>query len=75
MHQQDFIFATFFVYRSDGAPYWATEQLRKVGTSGVATFPQVFTGPVYEAHGPSFGNVWNSNFLSGAYSVNVLKIP
>jgi len=57
MHQQDFIFATFFVYRSDGAPYWATEQLRKVGTSGLATFPQVFTGPVYEAHGPSFGCV------------------
>ena len=61
MHQQDFIFATFFVYRMDGTPYWVTAQLQKVGTSGLATSPQMFTGPVYETHGPWFGGAFDPN--------------
>ena len=63
MHQQDFIFATFFVYRSDGTPYWVTAQLQKVGTSGLATAPQVFTGPLYETNGPWFGGAFNPNLV------------
>jgi hypothetical protein len=58
MHQQDFIFATFLSIAWT-APYWVTAQLQKVGTGGLATAPQVFTGPVYETHGPSFGSPWN----------------
>jgi len=60
MHQQTFIFATFFIYK-DGAPYWVTAHLEKVGTSGLAASPQVFTGPVYETQGTPFGTPWNPN--------------
>jgi hypothetical protein len=59
-HQQNFMFATFFIYRADGSPYWVTGQLQKVGTGGLGTFPQVFTGPLYETSGPPFGNPFNS---------------
>jgi len=63
MHQQDFIFATFFVYRSDRSPYWVTAHLQKVGTGGLATAPQVFTGPVYETSGPGFGGAFDPNLV------------
>ena len=58
-HQQDVMFLTFFVYRADGSPYWVTATLQKVGFSGLATSPQVFTGDLYETHGPSFGVPFN----------------
>jgi hypothetical protein len=54
-HQQEVMFLTFFVYRTDGSPYWVTATLQKVGVAGLATFPQTFTGDVYETHGPYFG--------------------
>ena len=25
-HQQNFMFATFFIYRADGSPYWVTRR-------------------------------------------------
>lgn len=59
-HQQDVMFLTFFVYRADGSPYWVTATLQKVGFSGLATSPQVFTGDLNETHGPSFGVPFNS---------------
>ena len=58
-HQRDAIFATFFIYR-DGSPYWVSATLFKVGTSGLGTFPQAFTGDLYETNGPSFGVPFNS---------------
>jgi hypothetical protein len=63
-HQQNFIFATFFVYRADGTPYWVTANLQKVGTSGLATTPVVFTGPVYETHGPGYGGAFDPGAVS-----------
>jgi len=68
MHQQDFICATFFIYRQDGTPYWVTAHLQKVGTSGLGASPQVFTGPLYETRGTSFGSPWNPN-ISGQSQV------
>lgn len=58
-HQQNYMFLTFFVYRADGSPYWVTANLTKVGQSGLATFPQVFEGPVYETNGPWLGGPFN----------------
>jgi hypothetical protein len=63
-HQQNFMFATFFIYRADGTPYWVTGQLQKVGTAGLVTFPQAFTGPVYETHGPSFGGPFDPSLVT-----------
>lgn len=59
-HQQNVLFLTFYIYRSDGSPYWVTAVLNKVGTSGLATTPQVFTGNVFEDHGPYFGGAFNT---------------
>jgi hypothetical protein len=58
-HQQNFMFLTFFVYQANGSPYWVTANLQKVGTGGLATLPQVFTGPVYQTNGPYFGGPFN----------------
>ncbi len=58
-HQQNFMFLTFFIYQANGTPYWVTAQLQKVGTGGLATFPQIFTGPVYQTNGPWFGGAFN----------------
>ncbi len=66
-HQQNFMFTTFYIYRADGSPYWVTGQLQKVGTSGLATSPAVFTGPVYETHGPWFGGAFNSAAVGYQY--------
>jgi hypothetical protein len=58
-HQQNVMFLTFYVYRADGTPYWVTAVLGKTGTSGLATFPDVFSGDVFEDRGPWFGNPFN----------------
>lgn len=58
-HQQEVMFLTFYVYRADGSPYWVTGTLQKVGFSGLATSPQVFTGDLNETHGPSFAVPFN----------------
>ena len=58
-HQQNTMFLTFFIYRADGSPYWVTAQLQKVGTTGLGSSPQVFSGNVYETHGPWFGGPFN----------------
>ncbi len=59
-HQQNFMFMTFYVYRADGSPYWVTASLQKVGTSGLGTTPIVFSGTVYESHGPYFGAAYSA---------------
>jgi hypothetical protein len=59
-HQQDVMFLIFFVYRSDGSPYWVTATLQKVGIAGLATLPQVFAGDLYETHGPPFNVPFNT---------------
>ncbi len=51
-HQQNVMFLTFFIYRADRSPYWVTAVVTKVGTGGLANPPQVFTGSVFENHGP-----------------------
>jgi hypothetical protein len=58
-HQQNVMFLTFFIYRADGSPYWVTAVLNKVGTGGLAS-TNVFSGTVYEDHGPWFGGPFNS---------------
>jgi len=44
----DFIFVTFFIYDTNGAPVWYTAELRR--TSG-----ESFSGPVFVWHGTWFG--------------------
>ena len=58
-HQQEVMFLTFFVYRADTSPYWVTATLQKVGITGLATSPQVFTGDVFETRGPTFSAPFN----------------
>ncbi len=58
-HQQNVMFLTFYIYRADRSPYWVTAVLTKVGTGGLANPPQVFTGNVFEDHGPWFGDPFN----------------
>lgn len=55
-HQQDVMFLTFFIYRTDGTPYWVTALLNR---SSGASLPFVFSGDVYENHGPYFGSNFN----------------
>jgi len=59
-HQQNVMFLTFFVYRADGSPYWVVATLQNVGNSDLRTMPHVFSGDVYETHGPTFSVPFNS---------------
>jgi len=60
-HQQDVMFLTFFIYRSDGSPYWVTSLLtHPVDPSR----PFFFSGDVYETHGPSFGQPFNPSLVT-----------
>jgi len=63
-HQQDVMFLTFFIYRADNSTYWVTATLQKVGTTGLATSPQIFTGDLAETRGPSFGVPFNPNSVT-----------
>lgn len=55
-HQQDVMFLTFFIYRTDGSPYWVTALLRSTGSDAA---PFTYTGDVYENSGPYFGSSFN----------------
>lgn len=52
-HISDVIFATWFVYGSDGKPLWY------VMPSGEWTSSWTYTGPIYRTTGPYFGGVFN----------------
>jgi hypothetical protein len=47
--QQSTIFATFFIYATDGKPTWVTALLKNSTTT-----PTVFTGPLYSVTGTPF---------------------
>lgn len=51
-----FVFATAFVYGTDGKPTWITGELRK--TDAV---PDAFTGPTYATTGSYFGGPYNAD--------------
>lgn len=87
-HQSDFIFATFFIYDSNGRPYWVVSQL-----DGISTAPATFTGNVYATTGTAFSispfiagdtkvttvgtatlSKVDSNHATLAYTVNGLRI-
>ena len=60
-HQQDVMFLTFFVYRSDGSPYWVTSLLtHPIDPSR----PFFFSGDVSETHGPSFGQPFDPSLVT-----------
>ena len=48
----NFVFATAFVYGTDGKPTWFTGELESSG-------PTTFTGPLYLSTGPYFGGPFN----------------
>ena len=52
VQQDNVVFATVFVYATDGNPTWVTAQLTYNGGG-------VFTGPLYATTGPYFGGVFN----------------
>jgi hypothetical protein len=60
--QQDVLFLTFFLYRSDGSPYWVSGALSRAGTNTVAPF--AFSGALYESRGPSFAGTFDPSLVS-----------
>jgi hypothetical protein len=52
-----FIFATVFIYGTDGKPTWITGEL-SLGTNFT------FTGPTYANTGPYYGGPWNSALVT-----------
>src|SRR5690348_11167718 len=62
-HQENTMFLTFFVYRSDRTPYWVTATLTKVG-AGPLTSPITFAGDVIETQGPAFNAAFNPAFVT-----------
>lgn len=55
-----FVFATLYVYGTNGQPTWATAELRK--TSADLT---TYSGPLYLSTGPYFGGPFNPNAVAG----------
>ena len=49
-HQGDIIFATWFTYDAAGKPWWLSMKATKTG-------PAVYSGTLYETHGPPFNAV------------------
>jgi hypothetical protein len=56
-HQGDTLFASLFLYGSDGQPRWYT-------ASALAPGPFTFSGPLTEATGPFFGGSFNPNAVT-----------
>lgn len=60
-HEEPVIFLTFFIYRSDTNPYWVSTTLtRGPDVAGAA----VYSGDLYETHGPGFGGPFNPASVS-----------
>ncbi len=53
VHQNQLMYLTFYIYRADGTPYWVSALLTYV--PGNLNGPYVFTGDLYENHGPWYG--------------------
>ncbi len=51
IQSNNFIFATFFIYTTNGDPGWVSAQLSRSGN--------VWTGPLYITQGTFFGAPWN----------------
>lgn len=51
IQSNNFIFATFFIYTTNGDPGWVSAQLSRSGN--------VWTGPLYVTQGTFFGAPWN----------------
>jgi len=60
-HEEPVIFLTFYIYRSDTNPYWVTATLTRGADVGDAA---VYTGDLYETHGPGFGGPFNPASVS-----------
>lgn len=59
--QGDFMFATFYVYGTDGKSIWFTAQMSRDGTA------ERFAGPLYRISGTWFGApVWGGNQIAQA---------
>ncbi|MCU0694655.1 MAG: hypothetical protein MUF54_25020, partial [Polyangiaceae bacterium] len=58
-HQEQILFLTFFIYRSDGTPYWVTAQLSRTTPGTGVTLPVAYSGDVYETRGTYFGVPFN----------------
>ena len=54
VQQDSLIFATLFIYGTDGRPTWVVAQLNSVG-------PLTWSGPLYVTSGPWFGGPFNPN--------------
>jgi hypothetical protein len=52
VQEADTVYATLFIYGSDGRPTWLTAPMRSAGGP-------TFSGPLYVTNGPSFAGVFN----------------
>ena len=56
-HQGDVIFATWFTYDAAGRAWWMSMTANRTGNS-------VFSGTLFETHGPAFNTPFNPNAVS-----------
>ncbi|MDQ6619448.1 MAG: hypothetical protein M3Z31_07085 [Pseudomonadota bacterium] len=59
-HQSDVLFLTFFIYRTDGSPYWVTATLTRTTPGNGTTFPISFSGVVNETRGTPYNAPFNA---------------
>jgi hypothetical protein len=60
IHQGDTLFATLFVYGSDGSPRWySASSLVAATTVSSHDRPLVFSGPLHESTGPALGTAFD----------------
>lgn len=65
IHQGDTLFATLFVYGSDGQPTWySASNLATSGDGASHDRPLVFTGALVESRGPAFGPTFDPNAVT-----------
>lgn len=60
-HTDPVIFLTFFIYRGDTNPYWLTATVTRGPDVAESA---VYSGDLYETHGPGFGGVFNPGATS-----------
>lgn len=62
VQSNDLLFATLYLYRQDGTPYWASALLQYGGVGDFGS-AYLFIGSIYETQGPWFGGVFDPSIV------------
>lgn len=65
-----FVFATVFVYGTDGKPTWMIGELNRTGSA-----PATAAGPLYVTTGPYYGGAWDPNAFAYKESGTMTFVP